>query len=116
MPAHRPQARPGQGAITWRASCNCDLLSLAAQPKVFTLIFRVNPDDNVACFSPDSSAMSTLLQRLKSLLVRAATRHDTDEQYLADAVDVYDLERRMRELDDRTSHPMSDIRFGLYSR
>ncbi len=60
--------------------------------------------------------MSTLLQRLKSLLVRAATRHDTDEQYLADAVDVYDLERRMRELDDRTSHPMSDIRFGLNSR
>lgn len=29
-----------------------------------------------------------------------------DDAYLADAVDIYDLERRMRELDDRRLNPM----------
>jgi hypothetical protein len=45
--------------------------------------------------------MNSLLNFLKSLLSRSEPRRDADEAYLADAVDLYDLERRMRTLDQR---------------
>jgi len=44
--------------------------------------------------------MSALLQSIKNLFsVSSATTQDRDDEYLAEACDIYDLERRMRELD-----------------
>jgi hypothetical protein len=47
-------------------------------------------------------AVKTFVNYLRSLFVR----HDPayDEAYLAEAVDIYDLERRIRELDRRHEH------------
>ena len=63
--------------------------------------------------------MFTLLHPLKALLdflSRTEPQHDRDEAYLADAVDIYDLERRMRAIDDRGRNPSAGIAFGLYPR
>jgi hypothetical protein len=60
--------------------------------------------------------MLPLLQFLKFLLTRTETRPDPDEAYLAQAVDVYDLERRMRDIDERGRNPLSGISLGLYPR
>ena len=63
--------------------------------------------------------MLSLFKPLKSLLAmiqRAEPRHDIDEAYLAQAVDIGDLERRMRTLDERGRSSFDGIRFGLYPR
>jgi Protein of unknown function (DUF3563) len=60
--------------------------------------------------------MNTLLNLLKSLLPDIETQRERDEAYIADAVDIYDLERRMREVDDRGRHHWSPIEHGLYAR
>ena len=38
---------------------------------------------------------------------------DRDEQYLAQASDIYDLERRMREIDQRGRCAANDLTFSL---
>ena len=44
--------------------------------------------------------MNALLNSLKNLfIVSGSPEQDRDEQYLAEATDIYDLERRMRQLD-----------------
>jgi hypothetical protein len=45
--------------------------------------------------------MSRLLKLIKNLLPRTESPYRRDEAYLAQAVDIYDLERRMREIDER---------------
>ncbi|MFO1272971.1 MAG: DUF3563 family protein [Rubrivivax sp.] len=45
--------------------------------------------------------MSRLADLIKALIPRIKTQEERDEAYLADAVDLYDLERRMREIDSR---------------
>jgi hypothetical protein len=60
--------------------------------------------------------MSPLLKLLRSLFRRAAPRHGIDEAYLADAVDIYDLERRMRALDERGRNPFGGTALGLDPR
>jgi Arc/MetJ family transcription regulator len=60
--------------------------------------------------------MISLLQLLKSLFPRAEPRPDVDDAFLADAVDIYDLERRQRALDDRSRNPFGGIAFGLHAR
>jgi hypothetical protein len=63
--------------------------------------------------------MLSLFKPLKSLLEmisRAEPRHDLDEAYLAKAVDISDLEHRMRNLDERARNTFDGIRFGLYPR
>lgn len=45
--------------------------------------------------------MTKLQQFLKSLVPAIESGHDRDEAYLAEAVDIYDLERRMRDIDER---------------
>ena len=43
-----------------------------------------------------------LLDTLKDLFsIDGPTAQERDEAYLADAIDIYDLERRIRELDQR---------------
>jgi len=43
----------------------------------------------------------SLLNTLKDFFSVGPTPQERDDAYLADAVDLYDLERRMRELDQR---------------
>ena len=48
--------------------------------------------------------MFKLLSFLKSLLPSIQTQEERDEAYLAEAVDLYDLERRIREIDERVRY------------
>ena len=47
------------------------------------------------------NTLLSFLKSLKSLLPRLEPMQGYQEAYLADAVDIYDLERRMRQLDER---------------
>jgi hypothetical protein len=60
--------------------------------------------------------MSSLLQLLKSFVFGSPSRHEADEAYLAESVDIYDLERRMREIDQRGRAPAYGVSLGLYVR
>ena len=52
--------------------------------------------------------MNALLNSIKNLFtISAAPEQDRDEQYLAEASDIYDLERRMRQLDSGRHNPVS---------
>ena len=57
--------------------------------------------------------MSNFLRLLKALVPSMPTQRERDEAYLAEALDIYDLERRMREIDARGRHPTSDVALGL---
>jgi|JFJP01.1.fsa_nt_gi hypothetical protein len=43
-----------------------------------------------------------LIQRIKTLTQHSKSQKDLDDAYLSDSADVYDLERRMREIDLRS--------------
>lgn len=43
--------------------------------------------------------MSTLLAFIKALVPGFQSQKESDEAYLAESTDVYDLERRMRQID-----------------
>jgi hypothetical protein len=60
--------------------------------------------------------MSHLLSLLRSVLPSIESQAERDEAYLAAAVDLRDLERRMREIDGRGRHEASPIASGLYVR
>ena len=60
--------------------------------------------------------MSNLLSILKSVLPAIESQAERDEAYLAGAVDLRDLERRMREIDGRGRNDWSPIASGLYVR
>ena len=60
--------------------------------------------------------MFTLIHLLKSLFARSEPALHHDEAYLAESVDIPDLGRRMRALDDRARNPWSGITLGLYNR
>lgn len=60
--------------------------------------------------------MTNLLNFLKSLLPSIESQQDRDEAYMAEAVDIYDLERRMRDIDERGRRHWSPIAAGLYPR
>lgn len=60
--------------------------------------------------------MTTLLNFLKSLVPSIESQQERDSAYLADAVDLNDLERRMREIDARGRKNWSPISHGLYAR
>ena len=60
--------------------------------------------------------MKKLLNLLKSLLPAVESQKERDEAYMAAAVDLYDLERRMREIDERGRRNWSPITHGLYVR
>jgi hypothetical protein len=57
--------------------------------------------------------MSNFLRLIKALIPSMQSQHERDEAYLAEAVDIYDLERRMREIDARGRHATSGVTFGL---
>ncbi len=60
--------------------------------------------------------MTNLPNFLKSFLPTIESQKERDEAYMAEAVDIYDLERRMREIDERGRRNWSPIMHGLYAR
>jgi len=52
-------------------------------------------------FTPTSTA-HRVLELIQSLIPHIQTQAERDQAYLNESVDVYDLERRMREVDDRS--------------
>ncbi len=60
--------------------------------------------------------MTNLLNFLKSLLPTIESQSERDEAYMAGAVDIYDLERRMREIDERSRNTWAPLTHGLYAR
>jgi len=60
--------------------------------------------------------MNTVLRFLKSFIPVVESREEHDERYLAQAVDICDLERRLREVDERGRANLSPVALGLYPR
>jgi len=60
--------------------------------------------------------MNALLSSIKSLFTVSQPHQDRDEQYLAEAADIYDLERRMRELDSGRYNAYSIGSQGIFTR
>jgi hypothetical protein len=52
----------------------------------------------------------------KTLFAPFEPLYQYDEAYLAGSVDIYDLERRMRIIDERGRDPAAAITLGLYPR
>ena len=57
--------------------------------------------------------MSKLLGLIQAMLPAAEPQLARNEAYLAQAVDIHDLERRMREIDQRERHAANDLTFSL---
>lgn len=57
--------------------------------------------------------MSNFLKLLKGLVPFMPSQRESDETYLAEALDIADLERRIREIEARGRHATSDVPFGL---
>ncbi len=57
--------------------------------------------------------MSKLIELIQALLPHVETQAERDEAYLNDSVDIYDLERRMREIDGRADSLATGLRLGL---
>jgi hypothetical protein len=61
--------------------------------------------------------MFSVLLLLKSLFQRSATTpQDRDEHYLAEAVDIYDLERRIRQVDSGRHNVYAIGDYGVFVR
>jgi Protein of unknown function (DUF3563) len=56
--------------------------------------------------------MLNFFKLFKALLPSTQSQRERDEAYLAEAMDIDDLERRLREIDARGRHT-SDVAFGL---
>ncbi len=61
--------------------------------------------------------MSSLLESIKSLFnVSATPAQDRDDQYLAESADIYDLERRMRQVDSGRHNLYAIGSYGIFMR
>jgi Protein of unknown function (DUF3563) len=61
--------------------------------------------------------MSSVFQSIKNLFnVSVSPAQDRDDQYLAEAVDVYDLERRMRQVDSGRHNLYAIGSYGIFMR
>jgi hypothetical protein len=60
--------------------------------------------------------MFPFMHFIHSLVTHLRSHANTDEAYLAESVDIVDLERRMRLLDQRGRNPQGGIALGLYTR
>lgn len=60
--------------------------------------------------------MFTLFHLFKSFIELFQPQRDRDESYLAQSVDLCDLERRIRAIDERGRDPSAGIAVGLYAR
>ena len=57
--------------------------------------------------------MSRLLGLIEAILPEIEPQQARDQAYLAESVDIYDLERRMREIDQRGRTAANDLTFSL---
>ena len=57
--------------------------------------------------------MSKLFGLIEAILPEIEPQRARDEAYLAESVDIYDLERRMREIDQRGRTAANDLTFSL---
>jgi hypothetical protein len=60
--------------------------------------------------------MSRLLDFIKALIPKIEPQHVLDEAYLAESVDIYDLERRMCELERRSRNASQGPAFWQAAR
>ena len=61
--------------------------------------------------------MSSLFKSIKNLfIVSASPAQDRDDQYLAQSADIYDLERRMRQLDSGRHNLYAIGSYGIFMR
>jgi hypothetical protein len=58
------------------------------------------------------SILIQLTQLIKTLTPNIRSQNDLDHAYLSNSVDVYDLERRMREIDQRSHEPSRGLAYG----
>jgi hypothetical protein len=58
--------------------------------------------------------MSAILRLFTAIFPSTAAYFDRDEAYLAQAVDIYDLERRMREIDRGDRGGLRDPMLGAW--
>ena len=56
---------------------------------------------------------SALFSLIRHLIPNIQSQEERDEVYLAEAVDIYDLERRIREIDGRGRHSHATPMLGL---
>ena len=57
--------------------------------------------------------VSKLLSLFQAILPEIEPQQARDQAYLAESVDIYDLERRMREIDQRGRCAANDLTFSL---
>jgi hypothetical protein len=57
--------------------------------------------------------MSLLHRALSALQRRFQSQHELEDAYLAGSVDIYDLERRMRQIDQRDTQQPLHLRVSL---
>ena len=57
--------------------------------------------------------MSKFLGLIQAMLPQIEPQQARDQAYLAQSVDIYDLERRMREIDQRGRCAANDLTFSL---
>ena len=61
--------------------------------------------------------MNSLFKSLTKLFtVSASPAQDRDDRYLAESVDIYDLERRMREVDSSRHNLYAIGAYGIFMR
>jgi len=61
--------------------------------------------------------MNALINSIKNLFVSSSSpEQERDEQYLAEASDIYDLERRMRQLDSGRHNLYAIGSYGIFMR
>ena len=56
--------------------------------------------------------MSKLIERIKALIPIIKSQKDLDDAYLSQSADVYDLERRMRQIDAASRDTARSLIFG----
>ena len=57
--------------------------------------------------------MSKLFGLIQAILPEIEPQQARDQAYLAQSVDIYDLERRMREIEQRSRSAANDLTFSL---
>ncbi len=61
--------------------------------------------------------MNSLLKSIQNLFTATASpEQDRDDQYLAESADIYDLERRMRQIDSGRHNLYAVGAYGIFMR
>ena len=98
------------GGVTGSQAC----AGAADHPRIardlgFSLTILTSPTTKTTMFS--------VLQSIKNLFdVSASPAQDRDDQYLAESSDIYDLERRMRQVDSGRHNLYAIGAYGIFMR